>query len=105
MRQGPRSADYEERTTWNVRDSDGTLVLKRGALKGGTAFTVDIALHLKKPSLMVDLDSPPDLAAIRAWADEHHVKVLNVAGPRESQSPGIYAQAAALLRSLLSLRK
>src|SRR5690606_2382867 len=40
------SSDYAERTTWNVRDSDGTLVLIAGEPTGGTAFTIDEAKRL-----------------------------------------------------------
>jgi hypothetical protein len=50
--------DYAERTEWNVRDSDATLVL---------------------------------------------VAVLNVAGPRESQNPGIAAEARTFLERLFRL--
>src|SRR3989442_8006923 len=38
LRETP-SASYPERTEWNVRDSDGTLVLHHGRLRGGTALT------------------------------------------------------------------
>ncbi len=37
------SKNYAQRTEWNVRDSDGTLVLHRGSLSGGTAFTIELA--------------------------------------------------------------
>ena len=30
------SEEYAQRTTWNVRDSDGTLILTHGAPTGGT---------------------------------------------------------------------
>ena len=33
------SDDYVQRTTWNIRDSDGTLILTRGEPTGGTAQT------------------------------------------------------------------
>ncbi|MHC4447932.1 MAG: YpsA SLOG family protein [Planctomycetota bacterium] len=33
--------------------------------------------------------------------DSNELAVLNVAGPRESNRPGIYAKTAALLRRLL----
>jgi hypothetical protein len=49
------SADYGQRTEWNVRDSDGTLILNSGELAGGTAQTVEIARRLRKPFLVVDL--------------------------------------------------
>ena len=95
------SDDYVQRTTWNVRDSDGTLILTRGAPNGGTAQTVDDAKRLRKPHRVVDLDRSWTAAEIQAWLREHGIRVLNVAGPRESKSHGIYAEAVDGLRQLL----
>ncbi len=92
--------DYWQRTEWNVRDSDGTLVLKRGTPTEGTAFTIEIAKKLGRPCLVLDLTEAPTESAVKTWAAAHHVRVLNVAGPRESKSPGIYAQAAAFLKKI-----
>ena len=94
------SAEYGQRTEWNVRDADGTLVLARGELTGGTAQTVALAAQMGKPHLVLDLAAQPDAAAALAWADAFRVEVLNVAGPRESTRPGIYAQAAQFLRAV-----
>ena len=96
------SAAYAQRTEWNVRDSDGTLVLNDGELRGGTAQTVELALGLGKPYLVVDLSAHPSAAAVRAWARNHQIQVLNVAGPRESKSPGVYASAVRFLREGLA---
>ena len=101
LRETP-SADYAQRTEWNVRDSDATLILTRGAPTGGTAQTIDVAARLGKPCLTLDLDPQPHASAVQAWASAYHVTVLNVAGPRESKCPGIYAQAAHFLRSVFS---
>jgi len=96
------SEQYRQRTEWNVRDSDGTLVLTRGAPAEGTAYTIEAARKLGKPCLVLDLSGAPSQSAAQAWAEEHKVRVLNVAGPRESKCPGIYAQAAQFLRAILS---
>lgn len=95
------SDDYSQRTAWNVRDSDGTLILTRGAPIGGTALTIDVAERLRKPHLVVDLARSSRPRAAREWLDRNAVRVLNVAGPRESGMPGIYADALAFLRSVL----
>ena len=100
LRETP-TASYAQRTRWNVRDSDGTLILNRGALEGGTALTADAARKLGKPCLILDLSARPDPAAARAWAAAHRVRVLNVAGPRERRLPGIARQARTFLRRLL----
>ncbi len=91
-----------QRTRWNVRDSDGTLIIVRGQLRGGTALTRRAATELDKPCLLVDPSSPAAVARIVAWASRHRIAVLNVAGPRESHCPGIYDEAVDLLRAALS---
>ncbi len=99
------SADYSERTERNVRDSDGTLIVTRGPLSGGTALTERCARRLGRPVLIVDLDKddPEHWAAcIRDWIATHGIRVLNVAGPRESQQPGIYDAARQLLSTVLA---
>lgn len=94
---------YPQRTEWNVRDSDGTLILARGKPRGGTGLTLQIAKRLGKPWYLVDLLGLPDLEGPKRWVDEHGVHLLNVAGPRESETPGIYDQAARWLREFLTL--
>ena len=96
------SPDYAARTQANVADADATLILARGTLSGGTALTRDVARRLQKPFLIVDLGTDPDPTAVREWLAGHAVGVLNVAGPRESQSPGIGDAARAFLREVLA---
>lgn len=93
--------EYAQRTALNVRDSDGTLILTRGEPSGGTALTIDIARQRKKPCFVVDLDDRPDVSAVQRWLQEQNIQILNVAGPRESQSPGIGAAAALFLQQIL----
>ena len=96
------STDYAQRTEWNVRDSDGTLVLTRGTPAGGTAYTIEVAGQLGRPCLVLDLRRTPSVATVRVWAQQHGVRVVNVAGPRESVQPGIYGDAAVFLRQVLT---
>jgi len=95
------SADYPQRTEWNVRDSDGTLVLTRGRPRGGTALTLALARRLGRPCLALDLDADPDPDEVRRWVESEDIRTLNVAGPRESQPPGIQAAARAFLMAAL----
>lgn len=96
------SSRYEQRTRWNVRDSDGTLILTRGPLTGGTALTARAADAAGRPLLIVDLLEAEDPSLARDWVARQSIRTLNVAGPRESGSPGIGAAAASFLRALLS---
>lgn len=94
------SRDYAVRTEMNVIDSDATLIIGRGRLAGGSALTARLSAAHGKPWLRVDLDtmSAGDAARrVRAWLGGLAVSVLNVAGPRESERPGIGEAARDLL--------
>jgi hypothetical protein len=93
--------EYPQRTQWNVRDADGTLVMTRGPARGGTGLTISIAKRLGKPLLVVDFTQEQDAAKVRTWAEGNGVSVLNVAGPREGENPGIYDEAVRFLRAVL----
>lgn len=97
------SKDYRVRTRRNVRDSDGTLILTRGPLSGGTALTRRLAKELDKPCLVVDLAQRPRASDVRTWLASNSIHILNVAGPRESNQPGIYLQAKKFLRRVLNI--
>jgi len=49
----------------------------------------------------VDLAESADAATARFWLRSSGARTLNVAGPRESTLPGIYAKAPDFLHSLL----
>jgi hypothetical protein len=100
LRETP-DADPAQRTTWNVRDSDATLVLSRGAPQGGTALAVAQAESLGRPLLVLDLEREPQVQEVLLWLHSRPVTALNVAGPRESEVPGIYGQALTLLSAIL----
>lgn len=100
LRETP-SADPAQRTEWNVRDSDGTLLLVTRAHSPGTELTHDVARRLRRPACLCRLDALPDPGAFRRWLHTHNIRTLNVAGPRESESPGVYALACAWLRAAL----
>ena len=84
-----------------MRDSDGTLVLHAGRPRGGTALTLRLLGRQRKPALRLDLDAHPDPAELRRWIGAQGIRVLNVAGPRESESPGVGGRAARYLESAL----
>jgi hypothetical protein len=102
------SADPAERTTWNVRDGDGTLVLARPPLTDGTRLAVEAAEAQTTPLLMVPPDDLAQVSAVAEWLELRKIRVLNVAGPRESTCPGALRlttrcdQAATFLRALLA---
>ncbi|HBO44892.1 MAG TPA: molybdenum cofactor carrier [Planctomycetaceae bacterium] len=95
------TADYAPRTERNIVDADGTIILHRGRLRGGTLLTHQMAQRHDKPCLTVDLDKPADPNVARDWLRANDVRILNVAGPRESQSPGIGDEAKRYLTGML----
>ena len=96
------SSAYQVRTERNVVDSDGTLILYRSPLSAGTALTLKFVRRHRRPHLMVNVDLPPHPDRIRAWFGEQRIRVLNVAGPRESNHPGIQEASTALLLVVLT---
>lgn len=97
------SAEPEQRTAWNVRDSHATLILtyhdawtrSPGTQQAQRAAT----LLFLRPCRRVDLAEAHAAAAVRQWLEKvgdllgGDALHLNIAGPRESESPGIYARA------------
>lgn len=97
------SEEYTVRTKRNVLDAEATLILCPGTPEGGTALTECFARTRGRPVLAVDIDAAADSRIIRqvkAWLDEHTPSVLNIAGPRESRFPGVYARTRAILKKL-----
>lgn len=99
------SPSYAKRTRLNVRDSDATLIINQGTLDGGTRLTVKCAEQLGKPNLCVQVNEDDSLGVIaddiRRWLRVGRFHTLNVAGPRETKRPGIYAITRELLDRVL----
>lgn len=103
LRKTPR-ADYLQRTEWNVRDSDGTVVFSiEPALTGGSKKTVELARKHGKPCLHLSAQGARDKAQeqLREFIGQHGIKVLNVAGPRASKEPAVGAFVVETLRLAL----
>lgn len=97
--------DYRARTRQNVQDADGTLILAFGAPKGGTLETLRDCLRFGKPHLVVDASAASARDAARRainFVQDNAIRVLNVAGPRESGWHGARAYAEAAVRELLA---
>jgi hypothetical protein len=90
------SFDYRVRTEENIRQSDATLILYEGTLSGGTALTRRLVRELNKPNLCERIHRPK-IEHIQAWLAKVRPDVLNVAGPRESNYPGIMHRAMSVL--------
>jgi hypothetical protein len=99
LRETPDS-DYAQRTDWNVRDADATLILTRGELTGGTRLTAELAHRYGRPFRILELGQSLPRQPELDWLEQWQVRILNLAGPRESTAPGIQAEAQAWLTGL-----
>ena len=100
----PRS----QRTEWNVRDSDGVLVITGRVgpdanADPGTRWAMKCAKQSGKPLLICDVDDADALEKIRAWLTQFRIETVSVGGPSEGTSPGIGDRAHALLRRVFGL--
>ena len=105
LRETP-APDYAQRTEWNVRDSDGTVIFSLGKdLSGGSRFTAEVAAQLGKPCLHVSKASAGRNSAknLRHFIRRHRIKCLNIAGPRVSIQPQVGRFVAETLSACLDL--
>jgi hypothetical protein len=108
LRETPH-ADPAQRTAWNVRDADATMiVVDTGgvAASRGTALARELAQEHRKPLLVIDLQVSSAVETAAAWLralnGEHGGGlVLGIGGPRESEGPGIYARAKDFIDAIL----
>ena len=95
--------DPTQRTEWNVRDSDGTVIFSIGpTLAGGSALTARMAETHAKPCLHLSCEQDGDDSArkLAEFLTRYEIKILNVAGPRASEEPEIAAFVRQILASM-----
>lgn len=98
------SRGYLQRTQWNLRDSDATVIFSIAVrLKGGSRKTAQFARQQRKPCLHLaaQKSGSDHAAALRQFIRQHRIRVLNVAGPRKSQEPAVGRFVARVMRSAL----
>ena len=96
------SSEYSVRTQLNVRDSNATLILACGVLDTGTRLTAEFAQAQSKPFQIVNLVVGTTPTETLEWIWRYPINILNIAGPRESESPGIEQVATDWLQRLFS---
>lgn len=94
------SADYSQRTEWNARDSDGTVIFTRSReLTGGSKSTAEFASLHGRPMIHLYPGAKRNLPLdLTNFVTTHGIGTLNVAGSRESKEPGIYRFAIEVLK-------
>ncbi|UZJ40655.1 putative molybdenum carrier protein [Prosthecochloris sp. SCSIO W1101] len=103
LNETPRK-EYNQRTEWNVRDSDGTLVIFILELTGGTLYTCEVARKLGKPVFTAESGGFGKEREVFDWLVNNNIEVLNIAGPRSSSEPGIYAMTLEFLGNIHACR-
>jgi len=86
-----KDATYPPRTKQNILDSDGTVIFATIPLETGSKFTWDCAQHIHKPNMVINTFNIHDdiTRDFLIWLEVNKIVILNVAGNRESKSPGI----------------
>lgn len=93
---------YKKRTELNTIDSDGTLVIAKDELIGGTLYTIEMAKKHKKPYFIFNISNNFETNEIVKWIKGNKIQTLNIAGPRASEIIGIYDESCHVLRKLLN---
>jgi hypothetical protein len=101
------SWEYPPRTRLNVAETDGTFIFGQPT-SPGCRLTRNLAGELGKPLLIHPWqagDPEPqaeEIARFRVWVRENEIRVLNVAGNRESKNPGITVACYSFLLAALT---
>ncbi|MXZ18855.1 MAG: molybdenum cofactor carrier [Rhodothermaceae bacterium] len=88
-----------QRTVWNVQESDGVLILGGIEDSEGTQLARKTAEEWKRPVYHAELGDPVE--SVIQWVQDLESGIVNVAGPRESEQPGIYAGAFEFLERVV----
>jgi hypothetical protein len=80
---------YEPRTYANAKLGDGTIRFATDWYSAGEICTLEAIEKYSKPYIDIDPTNPRPVSEVEKWIKDNNIKVLNVAGNRESKSPGI----------------
>jgi hypothetical protein len=100
------SDDYAVRTASNISLSDATLIFASNTKSPGTKLTIKTCEKMSKPFLVVSPDGTDSIKKIRDFL-QNRSKLLgrkitvNIAGNRESKSPGIELKVIQILLEAL----
>ncbi len=94
------SPNYKPRTVDNVRNSDATLICATDESSVGTRLTMILCKDANKPYLLVDPELIGSLDKVIAFIEQEKPTILNIAGNRESKSPGLAAKVAAMIHDV-----
>lgn len=102
------SPSYPPRTRENVKNSDCSIVFIDGQMTRGCGLTVNLCRNNLKPYMILDISKDITIGnqglRIKKWLAFLHKElkkelVINIAGTRESKSPGIHDVVKSILVS------
>lgn len=99
------TSDYNKRTLKNILDSDGTVIIYFNYPIGGTEQTLLYVLENKKPYLLLDAIEVSILQSAQRifnFIQDYKINIVNIAGPRASQSPKAYNFAKQVIIELFT---
>jgi hypothetical protein len=91
------SPHYADRTRENVIKSNAVVVFATRSDSVGTKLTIDLCDKHQKPWCLLDPEGLNVITELQAFIEQTKPKVLNIAGNRESVSPGIAKRVAAII--------
>lgn len=95
----------QQRTAWNVRDSDATLILygRNGIGCSATAVrTQEHAQNYCRPAIVLNVGDYSSIDHAQDWVLSLPTRIsLNIAGPSEREEPGIYSASRYFIEELL----
>ncbi len=98
----------------NIRDSDATLIIRKtkGVLPEGVKLTIQTCRKLERPYKIFDPFKTWKVPAAVKWVcelnleegsgEERSIRTLNIVGPSEERSPGIYDRSLIYINDILS---
>jgi len=90
------------RTKENVEIADATVIIATNADSDGTRLTMKHCDLKGKKYLLINPSDSKSIERLKAFLDENEPRVLNVAGNRESISPGLAKKTADLIHATFS---
>jgi len=93
--------EYSERTRLNIKEADATFVLIDRQADKGTLLTIELCKTHNKKLMEADLSGRVDDKQVVQWILNNKITILNIAGSRETSSPGIYEKAYRMLRKVM----
>jgi hypothetical protein len=96
------SRHYNDRTLDNVKSAHATLIFATRPESDGTQFTIACCEKENKPYCLVDPNAKTVKHLVTEFLVQEKPTVLNIAGNRESISPGICARVATIIKNVFA---